>query len=459
MTNIALLIDADNISAKHIDDAITVLQKRGTIVERYIFGDWGSAHLSSWNSAILKHALKQYQQNAYVKNKNATDIALVICAMELLYTRNNIDEYAIMSSDSDFTPLVQKLRQVNKSVFGLVGKNVSKALLQALNAHYKLDNATAKPAAAKPTAIQASSTIKPAKTLSANQRLQIVETVKAAIQEAIDTKTDHLKALSLSKVAVLLKTQLGIEAKEYGYKNFRTLLSTFDEISCFCEKNNSAIYYFMKNSRPASLASRTTIVEVLSHLFEHKEKQGSNQDSNPMLDISLINAKFQDRGIDFRHYGYSNFRKFLESFPQMHQAEKANHYYFNPLAVDYDKPADSQATEPAPDLSAKPPTLMGQSKAQMRENPALVQLLSTIVQRSRKQFGAPQVAYIATSLNASTDVRQYGYTDATELVREFYKKDWWHLKSPPTASIVTFANPNVQMMLFFMTKRGKKPMS
>lgn len=138
---IALLIDGDNASAKYIDKVFKLLSDRGDIVERHIFGDWSSPTMTGWQEAILHHALRQNQQNSYVKGKNATDIALVIAAMKLLYTKD-IDEFAIMSSDSDFTPLVQELRQHGKKVLGLVGNQASNAFCKACNEHIVLDSNT-----------------------------------------------------------------------------------------------------------------------------------------------------------------------------------------------------------------------------------------------------------------------------------------------------------------------------
>ena len=114
---IALLIDADNAPAEMIDEILNELSKFGVINIRRAYGNWTKAGLKSWESKLLEFALRPMQQYDYSKRKNATDMAMTVDAMELLYTEQP-DAFGIVSSDADFTPLVMHLRAKGAAVYG-----------------------------------------------------------------------------------------------------------------------------------------------------------------------------------------------------------------------------------------------------------------------------------------------------------------------------------------------------
>jgi hypothetical protein len=108
-TRLAVLIDADNTSPKLITEMFEELASYGTITVKRAHGDWTSPHLNGWRAILLGNAISPQQQFAYTYGKNATDSALIIDAMDLLYS-GNVEGFAIVSSDSDFTPLATRLR-------------------------------------------------------------------------------------------------------------------------------------------------------------------------------------------------------------------------------------------------------------------------------------------------------------------------------------------------------------
>ena len=116
-SNIALLIDADNASAEHLDDVLLVLGELGTINIRRAYGNWAKASLKGWGQLTGLHSIIPMQQFDVVKGKSATDMRMTIDAMDLLY-RGNIDGVGIMSSDSDFLPLAQRIREDGLPVYG-----------------------------------------------------------------------------------------------------------------------------------------------------------------------------------------------------------------------------------------------------------------------------------------------------------------------------------------------------
>jgi uncharacterized protein (TIGR00288 family) len=115
--NIALLIDADNASPEHLDDVLLVLGELGTINIRRAYGNWAKASLKGWGQLTGLHSIVPMQQFDVVKGKSATDMRMTIDAMDLLY-RGNIDGFGIMSSDSDFLPLAQRIREDGLPVYG-----------------------------------------------------------------------------------------------------------------------------------------------------------------------------------------------------------------------------------------------------------------------------------------------------------------------------------------------------
>jgi uncharacterized protein (TIGR00288 family) len=126
---LAVLIDADNVSASHAASLLAELARYGAPTVKRAYGDWTTQQLSGWKSELARHAIQPIQQFANTVGKNSTDSALIIDAMDLLYS-GNLDAFAIVSSDSDFTRLATRLRESGKTVYGL-GRRRTPASLQA----------------------------------------------------------------------------------------------------------------------------------------------------------------------------------------------------------------------------------------------------------------------------------------------------------------------------------------
>lgn len=128
--SIALLIDADNSPASKIDEIIDELAKYGVINIRRAYGNWKSTTLRSWENVLHDYAIQPIQQFDYSKGKNATDIAMAIDAMDLLYTQR-LNGFCLASSDCDFTPLVMRLRASGVKVFGFGEKKTPEPFVNA----------------------------------------------------------------------------------------------------------------------------------------------------------------------------------------------------------------------------------------------------------------------------------------------------------------------------------------
>ncbi|GAA4704743.1 NYN domain-containing protein [Nocardioides conyzicola] len=126
---LAVLIDADNVSSSHSSALLAELARYGIPTVKRAYGDWTTPQLAGWKGELARHAIQPIQQFANTVGKNSTDSALIIDAMDLLYSAN-LDAFALVSSDSDFTRLATRLRESGKTVYGL-GQRKTPASLQA----------------------------------------------------------------------------------------------------------------------------------------------------------------------------------------------------------------------------------------------------------------------------------------------------------------------------------------
>lgn len=116
--NLAVLIDGDNIPSKYIKEMMEEIAKYGVPSIKRIYGDWTKPHLSKWKKILLDHAIQPIQQYGYTQGKNATDSAMIIDAMDILYA-GKTDGFCLVSSDSDFTRLATRLRESSQKVIGI----------------------------------------------------------------------------------------------------------------------------------------------------------------------------------------------------------------------------------------------------------------------------------------------------------------------------------------------------
>ena len=137
-TTIALLIDADNSPAKSIQRIFSELARHGKVNIRRAYGNWTSATLKGWEAILHDHAIQPIQQYDLTKGKNATDIAMTIDVMDILYTKQ-VDTFCIVTSDCDFTPLATRILSEGKSVIGFGERKTPSAFVNACSTFLYLD--------------------------------------------------------------------------------------------------------------------------------------------------------------------------------------------------------------------------------------------------------------------------------------------------------------------------------
>jgi NYN domain/OST-HTH/LOTUS domain len=138
-TRLAVLIDADNTSPKHAEALLEEVAKYGVPTVRRAYGDWTNNHLNGWMKKVRGLALQPMLQVAHTQGKNSTDSALIIDAMDLLYS-GNVDAFALVSSDSDFTSLATRLRASGMTVYGLGLRKTPEPLRRAVDRFIYLED-------------------------------------------------------------------------------------------------------------------------------------------------------------------------------------------------------------------------------------------------------------------------------------------------------------------------------
>ncbi len=129
---LAVLIDADNVSYQYVKPMMDEIARYGFPTIKRIYGDWTKQNMNGWKTVLLDHAIQPIQQFGYTYGKNSTDTALIIDAMDILYT-NAVDGFCLVSSDSDFTRLAMRLRESGKQVIGIGEQKTPNAFIAACN--------------------------------------------------------------------------------------------------------------------------------------------------------------------------------------------------------------------------------------------------------------------------------------------------------------------------------------
>ncbi len=147
---LAVLIDADNAQPAIIDDLLAEVAKYGTAHVKRAYGDWTGTSLKGWKDRLLAQSIQPIQQFAYTAGKNATDSAMVIDAMDLLYS-GRFDGFCLVSSDSDFTRLAAPLRESGLTVYGFGERKTPKAFVAACDKFIYIENLRREGPAGPPT--------------------------------------------------------------------------------------------------------------------------------------------------------------------------------------------------------------------------------------------------------------------------------------------------------------------
>ena len=222
LKNIALLIDADNTTPEGIDPVLTVMAELGQVNIRRAYGNFAKDNLARWDRITNKFGIRPHQQFDVSKGKNATDMAMTIDAIDLLY-QGKVDGFGIMTSDSDFTPLVTRLRQDGLIVYGFGEAKTPEAFKSVCTRFIDIKQLIANYAAEKSGEAKS-----PKDDGTEPVDEDLMELITAAYSEA---KRDDKGFARLQQVGQIAGNRSSFDVRNYGFKSLSDLFGTLDNFT------------------------------------------------------------------------------------------------------------------------------------------------------------------------------------------------------------------------------------
>ncbi len=220
----AVLIDADNVSEKYLKLIFDEVSNDGVITYKRIYGDWTKPSLSSWKNSLLNNSITPIQQYGYTTGKNSTDSAMIIDAMDILYS-GNVEGFCLVSSDSDFTRLASRLRESGMYVVGMGERKTPPAFVVACNKYKYLE-------------VLAQST---ANETPLDSVITKLETVKSAILAIVEETSDDEGWSPLSDIGnTLLKRYPDFDVRNYGFVKLTPFIKSLNCFDVKSVKTNNA---------------------------------------------------------------------------------------------------------------------------------------------------------------------------------------------------------------------------
>jgi len=303
---IGMLIDCDNASPYAIKGILKELSKNGEVIIKNAYGNWNNNHLNGWASKLLDHTIKPIQQFDYTKGKNATDIAMVIDAMDLMYTKN-LDGFALITSDSDFTPLAMRLMSNGISVYGFGEKKTPQAFINACSQFIFTENLEKEVNTSKRPLKVTASTPEQVKTLLEDESLM------EYITDAIHATSDENGFSFISAVGIYLSNNSSFSFVNYGYNNLSALIKDIP----FCE----------------------TMKEENSPQYKVRLKNQDTSQTTTLKDEGKINAVLDD--YEFMDWLYAGLKTSSDDDGWINTAQLgiylSNNFSFSPVNYGYQK--------------------------------------------------------------------------------------------------------------------------
>jgi len=236
---IAILIDAENAQLSSLSSILKEISKHGNIIVKRAYGDWSSNHLKNWKKTINELVIQPIQQFSYTQGKNSSDSALIIDAMDLLYT-NKFDAFAIVSSDSDFTPLASRLKESRIHVYGVGEKKTPSSFINACDDFIYVE--VLKEIESDENKGSKSNQKEIKKDIKKDKKL--INILKSAMEDCADEDG----WASLAECGNLIKKQLpDFDPRNYGYKKLSALIedtNLFELWKKSLEPSGKKVIYF-----------------------------------------------------------------------------------------------------------------------------------------------------------------------------------------------------------------------
>jgi len=228
---LAVLIDADNTTPAVISGLLAEIAKYGVASVKRIYGDWTKPNLGGWKDELLKHSIQPCQQFSYTKGKNATDIAMIIDAMDLLYT-HRFKGFCLVTSDSDFTPLAMRIREQGLTVYGFGEDKTPEPFVKACDKFIYLHLLGGD--SSEGAELQAKKSSK-----ELRQDTKLIRLIDEAIKSSIPEESDWA---GLGPVGQhMLKQAPDFDPRNYGYSKLSTLVEAIELYDVERKGNHPAI--------------------------------------------------------------------------------------------------------------------------------------------------------------------------------------------------------------------------
>lgn len=279
----AVLIDADNVAAKYTKNILDELSNYGIATYKRVYGDWTRPNLAGWKNMALDNAITPVQQYSYTTGKNATDSAMIIDAMDILYS-NNVDGFCIVSSDSDFTRLAIRLRESGKHVIGMGEKKTPKPFSTACNSFKYLE-------------------VLAEEEVQTNDSDKVeMQTLETAIIRIIAENANLEEEINIGELGSRLQGRYpDFDVRNYGYSKFSQFLKDFDCLN-FRQVGSSIL---------VSQKSKETDLQKVEGVLSSIVKSGGSKGYNLGELKKQLCLKIPD--FDVKTYGYSKFSRFIEN--------------------------------------------------------------------------------------------------------------------------------------------------
>ena len=296
---IALLIDADNVSAKYIKPILDELSKYGNVTYKRIYGDWTRSNSASWKEELLQNSITPIQQFSYTHGKNATDSAMIIDAMDMLYT-SELEGFCLVSSDSDFTKLASRLRESGKLVIGMGEDKTPSPFRKACDIFTVLELLLEDSTMEKDERSSGQQHEKEQKKGTAPSKQQIEEVVVKIITE---NQNDD-KETGLGEVGSrLVKLYPDFDVRRYGYSLLSKFLETLPKLKLIQEGTKVWVTLYEDKSKKERLEE---------YIMQQIRSNGRYGISLGALG-NRIRLKFGDFKV--RDYGIRSSNSILKVFP------------------------------------------------------------------------------------------------------------------------------------------------
>ncbi len=249
----AVLIDADNVSVRYIKLIMDEVSKEGVATYKRIYGDWTNPALISWKSTLVDNSILPIQQYSYTTGKNSTDSAMIIDAMDILYS-GSVDGFCIVSSDSDFTRLAARLRESGMTVVGMGESKTPNSFIAACNSFKYLDllrsaeeeepEEQQRPAVKKKPTAQKKAPQKPAKAKEEPPKEEpktSLRTIRNALRTIVRENSDEDDWIFTGKVGNLLsKRYPDFDVRNFGFSKLTPFLDSLDMFEIRTERKDNA---------------------------------------------------------------------------------------------------------------------------------------------------------------------------------------------------------------------------